>query len=337
MRKVDRSAVAAPAGLKRKDRKRKTELDRARDHVKSTDPKKGTGVFSVYKLPDVKLALEKLFHGKCAYCESAYASTAPVDVEHFRPKGAVAEDEKHPGYWWLASDWENLLPSCIDCNRRRGQRTPSGFSKLLKYDEKSREFNKSKILKTGKADSFPISGTRAQAEQTKFDKESALLLDPCRDNPSDHIAFNVNGVTSIALVYPKGDGNVARTRFHLAKTDEAKDINEHGSDADALSLSERGAISIHVYGLNRLGLVHERTRILRHLNFLRGVVLELLTVADAVDGDDEIPLMKRRTISRRLCDLSDRILGEIKEMAHDSAPYSVMVSEWIAEFRKELE
>lgn len=77
--------------------------------------------FSVYKHADVKERLEELFHGKCAYCESRYSSTRPMDVEHYRPKGRVAESEGHPGYYWLAAEWTNLLPSCIDCNRRRNQ------------------------------------------------------------------------------------------------------------------------------------------------------------------------------------------------------------------------
>ncbi|MEF9674035.1 hypothetical protein QNM99_25505 [Pseudomonas sp. PCH446] len=47
-----------------------------------------------------------------------------MDVEHYRPKGAVSEDASHPGYWWVAMDWDNLLPSCIDCNRKRKQVTP---------------------------------------------------------------------------------------------------------------------------------------------------------------------------------------------------------------------
>jgi 5-methylcytosine-specific restriction endonuclease McrA len=60
---------------------------------------------------------------ECAYCESRYAGTQPMDVEHFRPKGKVLEDDgtEVRGYYWLASEWANLLPSCIDCNRERRQ------------------------------------------------------------------------------------------------------------------------------------------------------------------------------------------------------------------------
>jgi hypothetical protein len=73
-----------------------------------------------------------LTSGKCAYCESVILNTHPGEVEHFRPKGRVrgrdgkvekvtigGAETEHPGYWWLAYAWSNLLPCCIDCNRRR--------------------------------------------------------------------------------------------------------------------------------------------------------------------------------------------------------------------------
>ena len=47
----------------------------------------------------VKAALEELFYGKCAYCESDILAAFDWDVEHFRPKGRVAEREDHPGFY----------------------------------------------------------------------------------------------------------------------------------------------------------------------------------------------------------------------------------------------
>src|SRR5829696_5580783 len=76
----------------------------------------------------MKKALFEGFNNKCAYCEDNLLSQ-PGDVEHFRPKRAVTDEndnpvlwsprskKKHPGYYWLAYHWENLLPSCNDCNR----------------------------------------------------------------------------------------------------------------------------------------------------------------------------------------------------------------------------
>ena len=70
------------------------------------------------------------FFGKCAYCESLITNNQPGDVDHYRPKGRVMDannkpvmittalgENPHPGYYWLAYQFSNLLPSCIDCNR----------------------------------------------------------------------------------------------------------------------------------------------------------------------------------------------------------------------------
>ena len=57
----------------------------------------------------------------CAYC----LTERPLDVEHFRPKGAIDGDDAHPGYWWLAYEAENYLLACTACNRdRKGTRFP---------------------------------------------------------------------------------------------------------------------------------------------------------------------------------------------------------------------
>src|SRR5262249_45973388 len=66
---------------------------------------------------ELKWHLFELFHGKCAYCEHKPQAGYPGDVEHYRPKGKVDEDPNHPGYYWLAYDPRNLLPSCSRCNQ----------------------------------------------------------------------------------------------------------------------------------------------------------------------------------------------------------------------------
>ncbi|REH54733.1 uncharacterized protein (TIGR02646 family) [Tenacibaculum gallaicum] len=57
------------------------------------------------------------YHNKCAYCERL----AKADIEHYRPKKKVSEDETHNGYYWLCYEWTNLLPSCVKCNRDGGK------------------------------------------------------------------------------------------------------------------------------------------------------------------------------------------------------------------------
>src|SRR5262249_14198650 len=72
---------------------------------------------------ELKFHLCELFHGKCAYCESRVRASYGGDVEHYRPKGKVDEDNSHPGYYWLAYNPSNLLPSCALCNQARGKMT----------------------------------------------------------------------------------------------------------------------------------------------------------------------------------------------------------------------
>lgn len=136
--------------------------------------------FTAYKLEGVKQALERTFGGKCAYCEGSYEGRHPVDVEHYRPKGGYIFTDgklKSPGYYWLAAEWKNLLPSCIDCNRRRKHRIRGG-----------------EIRSAGKANLFPLVDERARATAPREERnEKPLLLNPCDDHPERHLVFDDQG------------------------------------------------------------------------------------------------------------------------------------------------
>lgn len=126
------------------------------------------------------------FHGKCAYCESFIGADQPGDLDHFRPRGRVTDADghevrirnrdgqqvPHPGYYWLAYDWENLLPACADCNRTSGQKA-------------NRQI--------GKWDKFPVRGLHAvnPGEETN---EQPLLLNPVFQDPSQHLEIKDIGV-----------------------------------------------------------------------------------------------------------------------------------------------
>jgi len=187
-------------------------------HYENLAKRKTSFKFDVYKHPDVKTLLNELFHGKCAYCESRYGPTAPVDIEHFRPKAAVVHRNGaliKPGYYWLASAWDNLLPSCIDCNRRRTHPQVEGDPEL-----------------SGKANLFPIAADKRTENQMLpgIEKnEGRHLLHPCRDRPEVHLCFrrHVLGLEVVAIKKARGP-------------------------------SRKGIESIRVYGLNRQELVLER-------------------------------------------------------------------------------
>lgn len=120
-----------------------------------------------WKHPSVRSALDELFHGKCAYCESSFKATAVGEIEHYRPKaramdldGSVAPDH----YSWLVNDWANLLFTCQECNRSKAMR-------------------------------FPVKRARAGTMTFGRDlrKERPILLDPCLDDPEKHFVFTGDG------------------------------------------------------------------------------------------------------------------------------------------------
>lgn len=161
----------------------------------------------------IRAALRALFHDKCAYCESSLAA-GPMDIDRFRPHTTVTdlEGKTDHGYWWLAYDWENLYPSCQVCSVRF------------------------------KRNRFPVATTRAKpgVRGAALAAEGAYLLDPCLDEPAEHLNFMDNG---------KIEGN-----------------------------SERGVISIEILGLNRPPLVAAREAAMKaaRLELLGGLARGLI-------------------------------------------------------------
>lgn len=115
----------------------------------------------------------------------------------FRPtEGALqldgTSDFRH--YWWLSWEWENLYLACPVCIRAKGQM-------------------------------FPTESKRCQPDSYGADlqSEKPLLLDPCLDNPFEHLVFRVNG------------------------------------EVVPLNKSQRGQTTINILNLNRDELVKDRS------------------------------------------------------------------------------
>ncbi|MGO1489311.1 MAG: hypothetical protein ACTHWA_12300 [Arachnia sp.] len=172
MRKVSRPKVPPSLSGERTLKERQAALDfySAWDGASTYDG------YKAYKAPDVRAALEEAFGGKCAYCETKYSATQPVAIEHYRPKGGVTIDGKRvpPGYYWLASEWTNLLPSCTDCNSPRGQDLPG----------------ETEVRTAGKANAFPLASEASRGTEPGKEKgEARLLLHPYLDFPEKHLDF----------------------------------------------------------------------------------------------------------------------------------------------------
>jgi uncharacterized protein (TIGR02646 family) len=195
----ERSRVSPPQALAEPQGKGALEIGRAKKHYATVAKRRKAFPFECYRLPEVKRALQDLFHGKCAYCESRYEGTQPVDVEHWRPKAKVVEGKvESEGYYWLAATWDNLLPSCIDCNRERSQMLMP-----------SRE-----VRTVGKANRFPLEPGSVRARTLDdLALERPLLLDPCQDYPEEHLEFIQEGVVrsrrqSTGAASSKGESSI---------------------------------------------------------------------------------------------------------------------------------
>ena len=127
------------------------------------------------------------FYGKCAYCECDIRVNHPGDIEHFRPKNGVTEENRqpvqvlaadgsatpHPGYYWLAYEWRNLLFACEDCNRPSTGKTAG--------------------RRIGKWDQFPVREFRA-VRPGEEEAEEPLLINPVEEDPADHLEVDDSGV-----------------------------------------------------------------------------------------------------------------------------------------------
>jgi len=137
------------------------------------------GGFHVYRDAEVKQALNAIFEKKCAYCESRFVNQG-VQVEHFRPKGGVHLTRAPAatiGYWWLASEWTNLLPACSDCNTETDHFLPDGS-----------------VRKLGKGNYFPLMpGQGCAPSRGYLHTESPLLINPTLDDPHRYLEFTVGG------------------------------------------------------------------------------------------------------------------------------------------------
>ena len=198
---VSRSKVPVPSALDGPNSKAGKELEKARAHFAKTKPGPFKG-FKAYKDQTVKDALEALFHGKCAYCECLYKTNQPVDIEHYRPKSGFVDASGElvkPGYWWLAADWHNLLPSCIDCNRSRGHKTIEDVEENL-----------------GKANQFPIADeAKRWRRETDSDNEARLLLDPCRDQPERMLLFGAEGEVKAATTATEAEKAIVKASIRV--------------------------------------------------------------------------------------------------------------------------
>jgi len=154
---------------------------------KNYKPGMAVEVTDLYRRKSIKkevyFAKDGPFRGRCAYCECNITDFQHGDIEHFRPKKGVTDEHdepafidapdgaklEHPGYYWLAYDWRNLLPSCTTCNQP-GQ---EGI---------------------GKRNRFPVEDGKYAANEQEIAEEKPLLLNPLdpADDPEEHLGIDLD-------------------------------------------------------------------------------------------------------------------------------------------------
>jgi len=166
--------------------------------------------------------LLKLFHNKCGYCESELGTSSPGEIDRFRPftdASNLSGEGSADHYGWLSADWDNLYTACPACAR-------------------------------AKRSLFPVEGQRADVLtpiEVVRQIEKPLLVDPCYDDPAQHLKFVDTGFVE--------------------------------------ALSPRGEATIKVLNLNRQGLVRARHDVWR-LARVSAEVADQPAEIDAIVADD---------------------------------------------------
>ncbi len=168
-------------------RKCDTARDKLVERVKNHEKPEVTDLYKDPRMQDVYKSQTAPFYGKCVYCESHITVNHPGDIEHWRPKNSVTDETgrvieidttngkktPHPGYYWLAYEWRNLLFACIDCNRPSKSRTQGQL--------------------TGKRDQFPVKDFRA-TKMGEESQETPILINPVEEDPANHLEVDDTGI-----------------------------------------------------------------------------------------------------------------------------------------------
>ena len=180
MIKIDRSKGVEPATL---GAAAALEIAENKARVEQGITRKNKLKFTAYSDAAVKVELIKIFGRKCCYCESLLKGTQRSAIEHYRPKASLriakadGTYEGRIGYYWLGGDWDNFLISCSDCNSTITHEHQDGGTAV-----------------SGKGTYFPIMVEEQRATcPDEILREQPILLNPCVDEPSEHIYFSEDG------------------------------------------------------------------------------------------------------------------------------------------------
>ncbi len=156
----------------------------------------GEKIKNLYNHSEVRIALNKLYNNKCAYCEQKIPEGYSERIDHFRPKNKIRKVDNHKGYWWLGYEWTNLLPTCEKCNIKKSNKFPlkNGENTRISDNLENEEFLQNKT--------FNFSNFKID----RLEKEERLLLKPEIDKVEEHLFFIPTG--EIKYLTEKGEKSI---------------------------------------------------------------------------------------------------------------------------------
>jgi len=166
---------------------------------------------------EMKSVYYDTFNGKCGYCEKKIEKPYESELDHFRPKKRVTylDDtlvmietsdgtREHPGYYWLAYDWDNLILSCTRCNKP----------------------NNDENAKLGKRNRFPVKDDIYATIPGDEISEEPLLINPLTEDPQDCLEYD----SSSGFIKGSGKGTICVEVFGLNIRDDLVEGRKNAYD-----------------------------------------------------------------------------------------------------------
>jgi hypothetical protein len=156
-----------------------------------------------------KWLLRNIFDNKCAYCEKNL-SDIPKEAEHWRPKRKISgpDARDHPGYFWLAYRWRNLLPACSMCNSYRGKKNqfPVSNGHIFRLMLSGAELDRLRCRTDAIPSTTEVGWWYLGAEDLDVLEEPLLLCPYVDEDPTLHLEFRPNGL--IKPLTKKGEWSI---------------------------------------------------------------------------------------------------------------------------------
>jgi uncharacterized protein (TIGR02646 family) len=148
-----------------------------------------------YNHISIRTPLINSSHEKCAYCEGKPLECGNIEIDHFKPKSRYPD---------ATFEWENMVPSCHDCNNSKGTHDTQKEPIINPYDtdpETVFYFDSIQII--------PLSGN-------EFDKAQRTI--------------NIFGLNALRLLKPRAEVLATLTDYI---NDIKRTMREYTSENDA--------------------------------------------------------------------------------------------------------